>query len=115
MSHVLVKYVGDYADEFSVYGFCVLSRSQWAKVVETLRQIPNEYFEEVYFGTNEFMSWENSEDFLRDTYVEELSDAEVAVFKKYFSHHDGTVEFGNTFIDQVMEQYEEEKGEDNDN
>ena len=109
-SHVLIRFVGDYADEFAVYGFCVLTKEQWAATVDMIHKIPDDHFSEVYFGTNEFMSWDNAEDFLQDIEVKNLTEVEASVFKMYFSHSDGTIDFGHTFIDQIFEQYRDEEG-----
>lgn len=81
--YVLVKYHADYADEFDVYGFRVLTRSKWAEIVEDVRNTwdgPTE----TYFGTNEFVEYEDFDDWFRDFKVTEISEEEFKVFEKFF-------------------------------
>lgn len=52
MKYYLVKYNGNYADEFDVYFHQVMSEKELAKVKRVIADANWEY-EEFYFGTNE--------------------------------------------------------------
>ena len=100
MSHKLIKFSGNWADEFDLYGFSVMTNAGWNEVLNILKNADQSIeIEEVYFGTNEAMNWNCAADFLQDLEVTSISEEEAKVLEKLFGHYD----FGYTFIDQVLE------------
>lgn len=87
MSKVLVKYSGDWSDEFDVEEFKVFSSmedvKEWLDGIKS--NIDNGIYE-FYFGSNEALTIDSMEEFLRDTKIVEISDEEAAVFEKYFGN-----------------------------
>jgi hypothetical protein len=112
---LLVKFHSNYADEFDVEGFIVMSTSQWqahnegvAKVFENKKANapppdPSKQWDrrhtdactvEVYFGTNEQMMYESLEDYMRCFDISSLTDDEVAVLTKLFARGYGEIQNG---------------------
>lgn len=77
----LVKWSGNWADEFDTYGFIVCTDEQLAKLMVAIHSISNT---EIGFGTNESWVFDDPEDLLRDMKIEEITDAEVETLKKLF-------------------------------
>lgn len=121
---LLVKFDSNYADEFDVAGFMVMTETQWehhkvdaAKCFEQFEKLPQDKYGrrigkyggatdgiEVYFGTNEQMIYETLESYLDQFSVSEVSDSEIAVLEKFFNRYDG-VKFGML----PMLEYEEDE------
>ncbi len=113
MSRLLVTFSSNYADEFDVDGFMVMSPEEWeahkelaARKFEEFDKLPKDHYGrtiteyggctdgiEVYFGTNEQMIYETLDCYLRSFHTTELSDEEYAVLEKLFKGYDG-VRFG---------------------
>lgn len=75
MSNILVKFQKDYADEFDVYGICIMSPKEW---VDYLKEARNDsYPNEKYFGTNECIDFHDYQDVMNSFTVELLSDKEA--------------------------------------
>lgn len=82
---LLVKFDSNYADEFDIGGFIVMSEEDWEKHNVLVKKKFDEEGEiEVYFGTNESMIWESYESYIGDFYVNKLSDEELKALKKLF-------------------------------
>jgi len=94
---LLVKYDCNYADEFDIAGFIVMTQSEWLKhitgVERHFQQWDNEHAPdrwgnrqgiEVYFGTNEQIIYEGFESYRRSFEVTELSDSDYETLKKLF-------------------------------
>lgn len=104
---VLVQYYSNWADEFDVSGFRVMSKEQWEKHlsdVETffkklfaapLPEPEKEYSSknrearqvEVYFGTNEAMLYESFDDYKGCFTVKEITNSDHDVLKRLFKEH----------------------------
>lgn len=86
---LLLQYSCNYADEFDVEGFIVMSESDW----EEHKAMAAKIFEkrgrsiEVYFGTNEDVSYYDLEDYMRSFVVKELTEAQFQVLKDLFGIH----------------------------
>lgn len=104
MSHKLIKFSGNWADEFDLYGFSVMTDAGWNEVLNILKNADQSIeIEEVYFGTNEAMDWNCAADFLQDLEVISISEKEAEILKRLFGHC-----FGYTFIDEVLEKLDKE-------
>jgi len=105
---LLVKFDSNYADEFDVEGFTIMSETEWeehkAKVSAFFKKREQNFsFErgrgrrpyddgvEVYFGTNEQIIYETLDCYLRSFKVQKISDEEIEVLKKFFGKE---VKFG---------------------
>jgi hypothetical protein len=65
MKKVLIKFNDNYADEFDVSGFKVMTYDDWVEIEKDL--LKSEYLKgpfETYFGSNEALLFNNAEDFL---------------------------------------------------
>lgn len=58
---LLIKFSADYADEFNIYGFSIVSEEVWNDYVRHLHNYLNDQEEyEWFFGTNEFIYFDSS-------------------------------------------------------
>jgi hypothetical protein len=60
MSHKLVKFQKGYADEFDVYGMRLMTGKELAEYLLAAKNAT--YPKEMYFGTNEYVKFQNFED-----------------------------------------------------
>lgn len=105
---LLLKYSNNYADEFDVEGFLVLSQSQWdehkakaaqrfEKVAKAAKVDPNVSEDSwlnrrarevsVGFGTNEEVTYYSIDDYLGSFVVKELTQEQYQVLKDLFGVH----------------------------
>ncbi len=121
---LLIKFRNNYADEFDVNGFVVLSESEW----ETHKKLAAKRFDKVaqvakntkpdpitgmipysirkslevrvYFGTNEDIVYNDLEDYLNSFTITELTSAQYETLKSLFGiHHNGySYEYNNKTI-----------------
>jgi hypothetical protein len=94
---VLVKYSGDWADEFTCQDFCTFENQEavdvWLKGIED--QIKDGETE-FGFGTNEYHLFEKIGDLTRDLTIIHISDEEHDVLYKLFGYYKKTPgEFNN--------------------
>ena len=81
MKYYLVKYNGNYADEFDVYFHQVMSEDELKELRESIGKTNWEY-EEFYFGTNEWIDV-NTIDLLEQlNNVISISDEEYKILEK---------------------------------
>lgn len=104
----LVKFQADYADEFDVYGFKVVTDIEWEQIQEAIKRIS--YPREYGFGTNEEIQFESASEFMGALKVVDLSDDEVEVLSRCFpkTWKDGDIEFGWNPLDYVFEDLSDE-------
>src|SRR5574338_610881 len=118
---LLVKFDSNYADEFDVEGFTIMTENDWeahkTKVTNFFTALDKTREKdrwgnyrnpvEVYFGTNEQMIYETLDCYLTSFKVSEISDEEVAILQKHF----GTRTFGMMCMidDCVMDELLEEE------
>ena len=104
----LIKFQADWADEFDVYGFKVVTDIEWEQIQEAIQKI--EYPREYGFGTNEQILFESSDEFMRALKVVDVTDDEVEVLQKCFPKpwKDGDIEFGWIPVDYVFEDLSDE-------
>ena len=82
MTHVLVKFNKDWADEFDVDGFAVMSNNAWLELAPKIAAQKS-----FYFGTNE--GWDSDElcedeTLLDSCIVTEISENEATMITKLF-------------------------------
>lgn len=85
---LLIEFNANYADEFDVEGFIVMSETQW----EAHKAYAKKHFEEnghteCYFGTNESCDYSDYDDYMRAFNVTALSEQGYAVLKELFNEH----------------------------
>jgi hypothetical protein len=84
--HLLITLDRDWADEFNVEGFVVLTAAEW----EDHKQLAKKHFEEhgsveLYFGTNEFLDYSSYDEYVKEFEVTELTQAQLDVLKSLFT------------------------------
>lgn len=84
--HLLISIDRDWADEFNVEGFIVMTDSEW----EDHKQLAQKLFEEkgsveLYFGTNEFLDYSSYDEYVGAFEVTELSTEQLDVLKSLFT------------------------------
>lgn len=81
MKYYLVQYKGNYADEFNVYFHQVMSEQELNEAKETIAKTNWEY-EELYFGTNEWIDG-NTTEFLKNLdLAEEITEEQFKVLEE---------------------------------
>lgn len=85
MSKILVKYSDDYADEFEIKGFAIMTEEEFKKGIDFAK----EEFEEVgslnfVFGSNEYIDYEDFEKFKNCFNCEKISEDNFTVLKQFF-------------------------------
>jgi hypothetical protein len=82
MTHVLVQYEDNYADEFDIEGFMVMTAADWT---QHTREAENaDWPQEKYFGTNEYTSYYSAKDYLDCFTVTPLNDVEYVTVTTLF-------------------------------
>lgn len=87
MNYVLLKLSPNYADEFDVYGFDVMLKSEFDEMCADMKaafELTEEEIE-IYFGTNEMVYFSDLDDVLRDVDVVDITQEEAKVFDKLFN------------------------------
>jgi hypothetical protein len=83
-TYLMLKYCADYADEFSVHGFAIITQEQYNQKLQELYTYFEKYDELAwYFGTNEFTINYDAESVIGDYDVIELTEEEYLVYKKH--------------------------------
>jgi len=85
---ILVKFEGNWADEMDIYGFHVMSEEQWEYKKNEIKHTP--FPEEVYFGTNEYETYETPEEYLRNFKVIEITEIEAEIISRLFGSYYGS-------------------------
>lgn len=93
MTHYVAKFCADYADEFNVYGIRLFTEESFDRFMDQVQQMSFDG-REFYFGTNEFVEFSSSEEYLNAIDLEKVTEEEYELFKRVF----GGSTFGH-FID----------------
>lgn len=78
---ILVHYKDNWADEFDIMGFALLTEKEWEKMKS---EVTDDKVFELYFGTNEAVGYESKDDFLERFWSRPVTKQEAAVLKKMF-------------------------------
>ena len=109
MAKILVKFDCNYADEFDMYGYKIMTTEQWealkAKAKAFWEENPG-YEVESYFGTNEAFTWESYAEWLGAYEVQEVSEADLEVLTKILGNSFG--EFAVPYFHNDDEEDEED-------
>lgn len=84
---LLVKFEKDYSDEFNVYGFAIYdSRSLWEDHLNKVNDIflRDEEAPEVYFGTNEFIEYNDFSEYESSFKIQEIDEETAKKLKDLF-------------------------------
>jgi len=125
MSKVLIKFNGNYADEFDVSGFVIMEEKDFYDKLKMLEQWPIRDEDELHsweknkdkvfyrpmyigFGTNESVEFDGLEDFKSQIRVEELTEEEAEFLQKRLIvyQYSNSYSFGS-IVESVFEQFEE--------
>lgn len=83
--YILVKYSADYADEFDCEGFGIFEKTEWEEIKkETEKSFEEDGSKERCFGTNEYLQFEDYDDWLRSFKEYDISEEEAETFKRLF-------------------------------
>lgn len=123
---LLIKFDSNYADEFDLKGFTVMTETDWEKhkagVKKMFDALPEPTADksgyvshpeiEKYFGTNEMLSWTSFDSYVYSFKVTEITDEEHATLKKFFSKFDRQINYGS--IVMLEPEYEDEDDDSSD-
>lgn len=102
----LVKFKDNWADEFDVHGFEVMSGKEIEQLKEAILKV--EYPLEAYFGTNEGFTFDSAIEINQSLEIKELTKEEADIFNRFFPYYD-RCEFGWTPFGIIMESLSEEE------
>lgn len=96
MKYFLVKFNDNYADEFDLEGFWLEKAESKEEVIILISngfesERGNKYPVECYFGTNEYLQYNNIEDYLSVLNISEITKEEYDVLQKLFGGSFGQV------------------------
>lgn len=86
MGKLLIIFKGNWADEMDIEGFTIVSKEHWEYMQLETRN--TEFPIELGIGTNEEMTYEDPEEYLRHFKVHEISDQKVAWLQDIFGNYD---------------------------
>lgn len=116
---LLIKFNSDWADEFDVSGFMVISFKDWQNhITNVAKQFLSTSEIEVYFGTNESMTYESLLNYINKFTITPINSEEFLVLKKLFGvkldHNDNEyISFGNLcMIEELLDEDDESSDED---
>ena len=78
----LLTLEASWSDEFDVEGFCVICDLEWTIFEAQIRSAI--YPIENYFGTNQYLIFENADEVLRSFKVQDIEDDEYQVLMRLF-------------------------------
>lgn len=107
MKYYLLNFTDNYADEFDVYGFKVLTEEEYLKQKESSEKAfelrleaaknskygPNDCVE-IGFGTNESVEFYSFENYMDSIKVMEINEDEYNVLAKLFKSYGNRVSYG---------------------
>ncbi len=103
---LLIKFKANYADEFDVYGFEVMTLKEWSGFKEAVKQVFESRDEvEIYFGTNEAIEFTSYDNVMSSFKVTEIDNYEARTFQKHFQGDFGWIPIGH-FLDMAGEDIE---------
>jgi len=106
----LVKFEADYADEFDVHGFRVMSKPDWDDFVSKAEKV--NYPIEIYFGTNEAIEVDSFKELMRSFKVTELNETDAKCISQHFNNYANRCEFGWDPIDHIIDKYHDQNSGD---
>lgn len=97
----LVKWEKDWADEFDMTGFELMSDEKYAKFERSLKVI--EYPTEACFGSNESYEFERADDITSGITAMDITEEEGQTIRKLFHKFDKYTSFGWTPVDSIID------------
>ncbi len=79
----LIKYNDNWADEMDLDGFRLMERKEYKEFVKGIRAI-KEFPLEIYFGTNQEVTFESVEDIMKSLKFETVTEDEFALLEALF-------------------------------
>lgn len=95
--NILLKLNSNYGDEFDVDGFLIMDTQKWSDSKKLLQDYDREI--ESFFGSNEYLYWENGPSFLEEVKEIEISEEEEKFLKRIFKSND--FGFGDVIEDVI--------------
>lgn len=84
---ILVKFTEDYADEFDISGFRVMTETKWNSHIADVR-LTAKWPQSKYFGSNEGIEWASFDDYLRAFKVVPITPEQAEFLDSAFSVSD---------------------------
>jgi hypothetical protein len=101
-----IKFDSNYADEFDLSGFIVMTGIEWELHKQAAqKRFTEEGAIEKYFGTNEALIFEGFDEYLRCFKVKEISEEEYQLLLKLFPHYSGKPQLGS--VEMLDVEYED--------
>lgn len=82
MKYFIVKQNCDYADEFDVNGFALFEAESREALLAQLIPEGVEFPAEQYFGTNEAITFDDKNDYIRSLKIQEITNEEYKIVTK---------------------------------
>ena len=81
--YYLIRYKGNYADEFNVESFSVETEEEYNEFLSAMKKVENngEYIS-INVGTNESIEYDDIEEYTSDLTITEISESDYETFKK---------------------------------
>ena len=98
---VLLTFRADWADEFDVYGFDVVSQAEWEEFKRCWQEETSEL--QWGFGTNEEIHWPNGTAMVNNFKAKIITDEQFKVLDELFGSFHDYIHFGNTPYDHMAE------------
>jgi len=92
-THVIIMFSDDWADEFDVDGFMVMSKGEYsANYLAPIAEHFKDYGSWEYgFGTNEVLEYENFDEFMKRLDIIEISEKHAEIINLYFGGKFGII------------------------
>lgn len=90
--YLLIKYNGDWADEFDVDLLWVTTEEEFEQWKKELSTKDIDEYVEIYFGTNEFISFSSYEEIIENIEVSEISEDFYNTFIKLIGNSFGLID-----------------------
>lgn len=83
MSHFIINTDADYADEFDYPIVSVMTKNERDLILNTFNIWKDGNYDDIYFGTNEFLSFDAQEIYRMIEKAVEITDEEYKYFKRF--------------------------------
>lgn len=84
---VLVKIDTDWADEFTVRGYEIMTLAEWQEIKSFAAKV--KWPKEIYYGSNEYYTIDSVEDFNQAVKATPISEGEAATLTRLLGKHYG--------------------------
>lgn len=101
---ILVELRDNWADEFDINAIWLTNKDEYNKFINKLSKLNIANYREIYFGTNECISFSSAEEIIRALKVTPITDAFFNEFTSILGN-----EYGLISISSLLEYYSDEE------